>query len=145
MKRWLTQALETTDELDYTEALDWLGLRMAPASERPRAWLGVTTQSDNQRTIVVEVRRGSPAELAGISLSDEIMSLNGVQVAPGEIAERIDQFAPGTAISIAISRRDVLRSVEVTLAADPGHSWSLNVSPGATTEQSRHLAAWLAP
>lgn len=145
MKRWLTQVLETTDELDYTEALDWLGLRMTPSSERPRAWLGVTTQSDDQGTIVAEVRRGSPADLAGISLTDEIVSVNGVELAPGQIAARMNQFAPGTTISIAINRRDVLRSIEVTLAADPGHGWSLGVSPMATSEQSRHLAAWLAP
>jgi predicted metalloprotease with PDZ domain len=31
-------ALRTTDELDYTEALDWFGLRFAPSDDPAKAW-----------------------------------------------------------------------------------------------------------
>jgi predicted metalloprotease with PDZ domain len=30
---WIRKAVATTEELDYTEALDWFGLRFAPAEE----------------------------------------------------------------------------------------------------------------
>jgi predicted metalloprotease with PDZ domain len=36
LKEWFKKALSSTDELDYSEALDWYGLRFAP-SEEPRS------------------------------------------------------------------------------------------------------------
>ncbi len=31
LKDWFRKAVSSTEELDYTEALDWFGLRFAPA------------------------------------------------------------------------------------------------------------------
>ncbi len=42
---WMTRALETTNELDYTDAMAWLGLHMTPPPAAPRAYLGVTTRT----------------------------------------------------------------------------------------------------
>jgi predicted metalloprotease with PDZ domain len=39
LKEWMRKAIATTEELDYTEALDWFGLRFAPAGEgEKKAW-----------------------------------------------------------------------------------------------------------
>lgn len=35
---WLKQMLATTNELDYTEALDWYGLQFAPSNAPEDAW-----------------------------------------------------------------------------------------------------------
>jgi predicted metalloprotease with PDZ domain len=35
---WFNQALATTVELDYTEALDWYGLQFAPSDNPQDAW-----------------------------------------------------------------------------------------------------------
>jgi predicted metalloprotease with PDZ domain len=75
---WWTHVLESTDELDYTEALDWLGLRFRPAARaegaagNPKAWLGVTTRIDSGRLIVTQVRRETPAYEAGVNVDDEM-------------------------------------------------------------------------
>lgn len=145
LRTWLARVLETTDELDYAEAVDWFGLRMLSSSTAPRAWLGVATRSDNGRTVVTEVRRGSPAYAAGMSVNDEILSINGNVVTPDQLASRVGQFTPGTSINLVIKRHDVSRSLAVTLATDPGHGWSLSVSPAATAEQGRRMTAWLNP
>jgi predicted metalloprotease with PDZ domain len=38
LKEWFRKAVASTDELDYGEALDWFGLRFAPADDPKKAW-----------------------------------------------------------------------------------------------------------
>ena len=143
-RTWLERALETTTELDYTEALDWYGLRMTPPLEAPRSWLGVAARIDNERTIVSEVRRGSPAFAAGVSVGDEITAINGDSLPAGQLTDRIQRLKPGTRITLSVTRQDVMRPLAITLGTDPGHGWALSISPGATGEQTRNLAKWIA-
>jgi len=142
IRRWLESALATTRELDYAEAVEWFGLRMTPPPEAPLPWLGLSARTDNQRTIVSEVRRGSPAFAAGVSVGDEITAIDGEALPAGQLTARMGTRKPGTRITVSISREDVVRPVEITLGTDPGHGWALSVSPGATREQMRNLDAW---
>ena len=38
LKEWFRKAISSTDELDYQEALDWFGLRFAPADDPSKGW-----------------------------------------------------------------------------------------------------------
>jgi predicted metalloprotease with PDZ domain len=144
MRAWLARVLESTAELDYSAAVEWFGLRLTPPVGTPRSWLGVTTRTENQRTVVSGIRRGSPAAAAGLSLLDEITAVNGVPLQPGVLAQRIGQLPPGTKVTLSIARHGVVTNVEATLAADPAHGWVLSVSPNATRVQAQRLEAWLA-
>ena len=144
MRDWLARVLETTVELDYAPAIEWLGLRITPPASSPRAWLGVTTTTDDQKTVISGIRRGSPAAVAGLSLLDEIVAINGEPLQPDLLVERVARFPPGTKISLTIERHDVARPVDVTLGTDPAHGWVLSPSPSATRIQSQRLDAWLA-
>ena len=143
LRMWLQRVLETTAELDYEDAIDWFGLRMTAPPAAPRPWLGIVTRVQNDKTVVSEVRRGSPAASAGISLLDEIVAINGDPVAPDRFAERLGRFAPGAKITLSISRADAARPIDVVLATDPGHGWELSGLPTPTRDQSEHLDAWL--
>ena len=142
IRAWMARALETTEELDPAQALEWFGLRMTPPSAPPRAYLGVMTRHDNGKTIVTGIRRGSPAANAGLSLLDEIVALNGEPV-EAQLTQRLGRLQPGSKIVLTVARRDETRSVDIVLATDPGHGWQLSSSPVATRDQSQHLDAWL--
>jgi len=144
MRAWLERALESTAELDYAAAMDWFGLRLAPPTGDPHGWLGVTTRTDNQRTVVSGIRRGSPAAAAGLSLLDEIAAVNGQPLQAGQLTPSIGQFPPGTKVRLSIVRHGVEAPVDITLGADPAHGWALSVSPTATRDQAQHLDAWFA-
>jgi predicted metalloprotease with PDZ domain len=142
IRAWLERALATTTELDYVPATDWFGLQLTRAAS-PRSWLGVTTRSDGEQIVVTGVRRGSPAAAAGLSLLDEIVAVDGVRLAAGDLPSRLAELPPGARVRLSIARHGVEMPVDVTLGADPADGWTLRVSPGATRAQSQHLDAWL--
>ena len=149
---WWTKALETTEELDYSEALEWLGLRFAPvappasvAEGTGRAWLGAATRTDNGRLIVSQVRRATPAYEAGLNVDDEILAIGEIRVRPEQLATRLERYRPGQKVSVLLARREQLLRIDVTLGQEPGDAWRLEVRPDATPEQAQRLQAWQAP
>jgi predicted metalloprotease with PDZ domain len=146
--RWWTDALETTTELDYSEALRWLGLRFKPAdATRPdaaegKAWLGATTRIDNGRLVVSQVRRGTPAYDAGLNVDDEILALGDFRVRADQLSTRLEQYRPGQTVSLLVARREQLTRVEVVLGREPEDAWRLEPDPAATPEQLARLKAW---
>jgi predicted metalloprotease with PDZ domain len=149
LDQFFGRAVDSTEELDYTEALDWLGLRFgldgpSSANSPPRAYLGVRTQVDTSgRLFVSEVLRGTPAWGGGVSAGDEIVSVGEERLRPGLLEERLAAAQPGDRIPLLVSRRDRLVRLNVRLGAAPGRRWTVERSPNATTEQKAHFAAWL--
>ena len=102
LRAWFATAAESTEELDYSEALDWFGLRFRPVDTRnPRAWLGATTRNDGGRLVVSAVRRETPAYAAGLNVDDEILAIDDVRVRADGLTARLEQYQPGDSVSRA--------------------------------------------
>lgn len=142
---WFRHAVDTTEELDYDDALAWLGLRFRPsAGDRlDRGWLGATTRVEDGRLLVAQVRRGTPAHAAGLNVDDEILGLDDYRVRAGQLDERLQAYRPGDAVSLLVARRDALLRLPVTLGAEPQPSWRLERRPDITAAQRARLDAWL--
>jgi predicted metalloprotease with PDZ domain len=89
------------------------------------------------------VRRDTPAAAAGLSVEDEILAIDDIRVRGDGLAARLEQYKPGDKIGMIVSRRDRLSKVEVTLGAEPGRAWRLEVDPNATEAQRSRVIAWL--
>ncbi|HYU30727.1 MAG TPA: PDZ domain-containing protein [Thermoanaerobaculia bacterium] len=152
---WLDRTLDTTGELDYSEALGWYGLRFVEkhdeeddedrddAAEETAGWLGAETEEHQGRLVVKEVKRGTPAYEAGLNVDDEIVGLGDYRVTPEHWKDRLKVYRPGETVEILVARRDRLVRLPVTFAARPKTRWKLAVDPKATPEQKAHLDAWL--
>jgi predicted metalloprotease with PDZ domain len=129
---WRT-AIEGTDELDYSEALDVFGLRFRPANGapngKPKAWIGATTKIDANRLLVAQVKRDTPAFSAGLNVDDEILAIDQVRVRADRLDERLEQYAPGDHIELLVARRDRLLPLYVVLGAEPPRTWRLESRP----------------
>jgi predicted metalloprotease with PDZ domain len=144
LKGWFARTAESTDELDYTEALDYFGLRFRPVDSRTAApYIGGGTRNDAGRLVITSVRRGTPGLDAGLNVDDEIIAIDDVRVRADGLAARLGQYQPGDKVSVTVARRDRLMKLEVTLGADPGRPWRLEALPNATAEQAARLTALL--
>jgi predicted metalloprotease with PDZ domain len=144
LRDWFATTAESTRELDYSEALDWFGLRFRPVDTRnQRAWLGATTRNDAGRLVVSQVRRETPVHDAGFNVDDEILAIDDVRVRADGLVGRLDQYRPGDKVSVLVARRDRLMRLDVTLGAEPGRAWRLEALPNASDEQKKRLAAWI--
>jgi predicted metalloprotease with PDZ domain len=146
---WLRTAVETTDELDYRDALDWLGLRFTtspPRCEMGRYdWQGLRLRTDAGRLLVITVYRGTPAYDAGFNVDDEIVAIGDFRVRPDQWEARVETLRPGEKLSVLVARRDELRRIEINVQPEPLSQWGLEVLPGAPAEQQQHLSVWLIP
>jgi predicted metalloprotease with PDZ domain len=144
---WFVSVLETTEELDYTEALGWFGLRFKPetTSNATAGWLGLETKVDSGRLLVTQVRRETPGWRDGFNVDDEILAIDGYRVRPEQWAMRLASYRPGDRVAILVARRERLRTLDVTCAAEPPQRWQLEVDPAANTVQQERFRAWLAP
>jgi predicted metalloprotease with PDZ domain len=73
---------------------------------------------DGDRVRVSTVRRGSPAEDAGICPGDEIIAVDGLRADVSTTSSRLHDHAPGDAISVTLFRRDELHQLSL-IAARP--------------------------
>jgi predicted metalloprotease with PDZ domain len=146
LRPWFVSVLETTEEMDYTEACDWLGLRFRPApSPTPeKAWLGLLTRTENNRLLVSQVPRHTPGWQYGFNVDDEILAIDDYRVLPTQWEARLTQYRPGEQVTILVARRERLLRLAVTFGAEPPRCWQLESNPEATTAQRSHCAAWLA-
>lgn len=143
LKDWFARVAESTEELDYTEALEYYGLRFRPVDPNTApAFIGGGTRNDNGRLIITSVRRGTPGLDAGLNVDDEIIAIDDVRVRAGDgLAARLAQYRPGDKIALLVARRDRLMTINVTLGADPGRPFRLEQAPDATDEQKARFDA----
>jgi predicted metalloprotease with PDZ domain len=162
---WWRKTLDTTEELDYTEAVDWYGLHFT-IFERDRrdrngngrgdnggsggandngnkAWLGLTTRSDNGRLLVSQVRRGTPGYDAGFSVDDEILAIGDFRVRPDQLSSRLEQYRPGQTVAVLVARRDELTRIIATFGREPEERWKLEPAPNTTAAQQQQRQAWM--
>jgi predicted metalloprotease with PDZ domain len=148
LSAWFTRVADTTDELDYGEALDWYGLRFRPvpppdADAPARGWLGLRTRDVDGRLVVTQTPRGTPGYEAGINVDDEILAFDDYRVTPAQLNQMLDYFRPGQKASVLVSRRGELMRLDVTFGREPANAGRLEAVPDATAAQQAHLTAWL--
>ncbi|MGE3537458.1 MAG: M61 family metallopeptidase [Candidatus Tectimicrobiota bacterium] len=146
LSAWFVSVLETTDELDYTQALTWFGLRFKPLPETAadKGWLGLLTKTENGRLLVTQVQRHTPGWLCGFNVDDELLAIDDYRVLPQQWETRLGQYRPGDQATVLVARREQLRRLPVTFGAEPAQRWQLEVHPEASAEQRARFAAWTA-
>ena len=95
------------------------------------------------RLTVSEVPRDTPGYDAGFNTGDELIAIGAHRVLPAEWPARLGEIAPGTDISVLVSRRGELREIQVTVGASPTNQWVLRSVEKPTPVQLRQREAWL--
>ncbi len=147
LSAWFARALDSTEELDYDEALSWLGLEFAEDADEPdddeEGWIGLVTRVADGRRLVAQVRRDTPGYVAGFNVGDEILGINDYRVLPAEWNDRVSQTPPGTGISVLVSRRGALMRLAATIDSRPSEHWDLTPVDEASAAQEQQRESWL--
>ena len=130
--------MNTTEEIDFKDALSWLGLEFAKPPEG-KTWLGVTTQTQSARLVISRVLRDSPAYKTGLQEGEEIIAIDGIRILPEKWDTTLEQYKPDDKAKLLVARRGVLRTVDITFATEPPKAWNLQVVAG----QEERLKKWL--
>jgi predicted metalloprotease with PDZ domain len=149
---WLMEAVTQPGELDFSRALEWFGLRFKAAHDKPArdggeragdVWIGSDSTASEGRLWVRRVLRGSPSDLAGLNVDDELIALDGYRLEPSSWPDRLGNYYPGDQLRLTVARRGKLLELPLTLARKPTLTWQLEVAPAASTQSQENLRAWL--
>src|SRR5262245_1418976 len=95
----------------------WIGVQVQAVTADIAEGLGLKTP---QGALIAEAQPNSPAAKAGIASGDVITALDGQPVKNDrDLAKKVSETAPGTAIDVAIFRKGAEKTVKVTLGELP--------------------------
>ncbi len=148
---WLENAVCSAEELDFSSALEWFGLRFKTLDKPVRdasdktgeVWIGSDSSSTDGRLWVRRVLRGSPSDIAGVNVDDELIALDGYRVDPASWPERLGMYQPGDSLPLTVARRGKLLELPLRLGRKPTVTWQLEISPVASSVAEENLRAWL--
>jgi predicted metalloprotease with PDZ domain len=141
LREWFRKHFESTEELDYREALAWFGLEMEYRGGEG-SWLGIEMEPRGTRVAVRRVDRDSPAARAGLSVDDELVSLNGTPLTPANAADRLASLQPGARASFELLRRGRRIQRDVLAALAPPVAFQLVVDGRAGGQPARRRESW---
>jgi predicted metalloprotease with PDZ domain len=136
----------------YEEALGYVGLRLVTTKERRQQSAGITTANITTasgganvptKPRVISVQKASPAEIAGVKPSDEIISIGGKQVNAADWLDALNANA-GTSARIVVRRAGQDLTLDLTLApSDERATYRIEKDDKATPEALSLREAWL--
>ena len=145
LSQWFSRVVDTTEDLDYSTALDWLGLEFSDEQESEQSgWVGLVTRTNNGRLLIGEILRGTPAHTAGFNVDDELLAIGAHRVLPDQWNQRISQAEPGSELEVLVSRRGELRRIHVKIGLRRSNRWELQFTEQPTPSQQQHRLRWLA-
>lgn len=154
LREWLQVQVREPQEFDYASALRHFGLRFKVnngkkegACDKPNCdvWIGSDSSATEGRLLVRRVYRGSPSDIAGLNVDDELIALDGYRLIPDAWPDRLGMYQPGQELGLLVSRRGQIKQLSICLGRKPSHNWQLEIDPAASGDAKDNLNQWLKP
>lgn len=124
----------------YNEIFAPIGMNVTYSGE-PSPDAGLRLGGSGGIVTVSRIRRDSPAEKAGLSVGDEIISVNGFRVDKGSLEEFLNTMNEGDQVDIIYAREQILGMTRLTMELYEQPQFEHSVGTGKETEKLR--AFWL--
>lgn len=132
-----------TAPLDWERVLSFAGLEVHPNGAADKNGLGIVTQETGDKLRVIGVPAGSPGEIAGVEINDEILALNGFRVRNADLHDRLAAMPAGEKIVVTIFRNDKIREIRTTVRPLPANTYTVVRSASPSKLQKQILQDWL--
>ncbi|MFI5119634.1 MAG: M61 family metallopeptidase [Thermoanaerobaculia bacterium] len=154
VRRFFDRAVRGTGTPDLPRLLPAAGLRLKEVPEteegvtdarapRLRADFGWKTRIEDGRLVVAEVLAGGPAQRAGVNAGDVLVALDGRRACEELLSRLEKERKPGSSVTVAVFRRDVLETHRVSLAGRRASVWRIEALPDAPAGARRLKNRWL--
>jgi len=165
-RNFLERLIAGTDELEYTEALAYVGVELSrrprrsakkkgadgekEQGDRPQIYTGIIVPESRERAaaefvVVANVLPGSPAEDAGISVGDHILAVDGERVNGRHWEPVLEMKRPGERLQITFFRGSRLLTLELRTEERDTRPYRIEPMEKPTAQQRRARAKWLGP
>ena len=134
--------VRTVEVLPYEEAFSYVGLRLVKTEAKEPFDAGLAIEFEDRVAMIENVRNGSPAEEAGISAGDEIVSLAGREVTKDWL-KSMARYKPGDSIPITVKRDRRTIKTNMVLKEVERFDYRIEEKSDATPEQKTMRNAWL--
>ncbi|TGE13911.1 M61 family peptidase [Hymenobacter elongatus] len=131
-----------TEILPYATALGYAGLTLTNTPFTTDAALGASVSTTGGKFTVANVLRDGSAWQGGLSVSDEILALNGARVTDDPNKLLAGQPV-GTPVTLLVSRDGQMKEVTFPLMAGSTQRYRIEKLPNATAQQQAVFAKWL--
>jgi predicted metalloprotease with PDZ domain len=129
----------TTREADYAKYFALAGLETKIKTEdAPGVYLGASVEARDGKLVVTSVDGESPAEAAGMRVSDEIAQIDGAASSIKALSAALAVKMPGDRLRLSGSR-----DIEATLGKNTKKTWSIVPAAEAGELQKGILKDWL--
>jgi predicted metalloprotease with PDZ domain len=108
--------IDGTEIIPYNEYFSKVGIDVIYSGSKKPSF-GASVRQDGGNVLVKNVRSGSSAEMAGISVNDEIIACNGFRVNQGSLESTMNALKENEQVELLLSRDDILFSVNVKIAS----------------------------
>jgi predicted metalloprotease with PDZ domain len=144
MTSFFEKYIEGTDQLPFAELLKNVGLKFNEVYSA-EAYLGAEVRITDGKIIVSSVSRDSPAYLDGISVNDELLSIDNFRLSPlpDALSKIVQSKKVGETINVTVIRDGMLRSMPIVLKANPFKSIKLEKQATITKDQEVRFKKWL--
>jgi len=134
----------TVKDIDYPKYLAYAGLDIdVQPRELPGAYLGASAQDQDGKLVISNIEWDSPASLAGLSVQDEIVALDGARLSARAMTEALVQRKPGDKAKVLVSRRGIVREVDLVLGKKTERSFRMKPAANPGPLAAAILRDWL--
>jgi predicted metalloprotease with PDZ domain len=143
LERELRDWVHGTRDPDYAKLLAPFGLALQarPALDAMHvALLGAKSGDDGRLAHVFD---GGPAQHAGLSGGDQLVALDGLRIAGGNLDRLLARYRPGDTVQLHAFRRDELMQFDLPLATRAPLKFSLQPDAAAGKAARARRARWL--
>jgi predicted metalloprotease with PDZ domain len=116
--------IHDVEELPFNDYLHPFGIELKSVEEKT-PYLGITVKTEHGKEIIKAVASSSPAQLAGVDPTDELLAIDGFKVSADKLNDRLQLAKPGQQIQLTIFHGDRLSTVPITLTEPQAQKYQL--------------------
>jgi len=128
-----------TGELPLASLFKAFGVKAEAKKPSRTAALGIKTKTEDGWVRLTQVLDGGAAQDAGLSAGDQLVALDGLRVAPGQLDKLLARYRVGDRVEVHAFRRDELQVLPLTLAREPAAQYKVSLESGRHAQRTHWL------